>query len=176
MDPHKIRLIYFGHFENEFLGMIKEAVVNEFRLHVELKEAHLDLTEFYDAARRQYDGNKLLKKIDYSYGSDSFKTLGLFNVDIFIPILTFILGQAYLNGRSGIASSFRLDNELYGMKKDDLLYLNRFRKEVIHELGHMLGLRHCNVPTCVMRSVTYVEDIDQKSQSFCSSCRLTACL
>ena len=28
-----------------------------------------------------------------------------------------------------------------------------------------LGLIHCHVPTCVMRSSTYVEDIDQKSVS-----------
>ena len=52
------------------------------------------------------------------------------------------------------------------------LLLERFRKEAIHELGHMFGLIHCSDPVCVMRSSTYVEDIDQKSQALCPKCRV----
>jgi archaemetzincin len=102
---------------------------------------------------------------------DSSKILGLFNVDLFIPILTFIFGQAYLNGRTGIASLYRFSNERYGMTGDNQFLAERFKKEVIHELGHTFGLIHCHNQTCVMRSSTYVEDIDQKEQSFCPICR-----
>jgi archaemetzincin len=35
----------------------------------------------------------------------------------------------------------------------------------------MFGLVHCNDPVCVMRSSTYVEDIDQKNHHLCGSCR-----
>jgi archaemetzincin len=35
----------------------------------------------------------------------------------------------------------------------------------------MFGLLHCHVPDCVMRSSTYVEDLDQKSHKFCNKCR-----
>jgi archaemetzincin len=49
--------------------------------------------------------------------------------------------------------------------------MDRFQKEVIHELGHTFGLIHCHQPTCVMRSGTYVEDIDQKEQHLCAKCR-----
>jgi len=105
------------------------------------------------------------------YSTDPGKTIGLFIVDLYIPILTYIFGQAFLNGRCGIASLYRLSNERYGMSADDALLLERFKKEVIHELGHTLGLIHCHVPTCVMRSSTYVEDIDQKSAKFCPGCR-----
>ena len=95
----------------------------------------------------------------------------MFNVDLFIPILTYIFGQAFLNGRTGIASAYRLSNERYGIKTDDKLILERFIKEVIHELGHTFGLIHCHIPACVMRSSTYVEDIDQKSMHLCLNCR-----
>lgn len=171
MDLQNITLISFGYFEEDFLKNVAGAVKHEFLVSVNIKEGHLDLSEFYDPGRRQYNGVKLLKEVDYLFSSDSAKTIGLFSVDLFIPILTYIFGQAFLNGRTGIASLYRLSNERYGMNTNDELILDRLKKEVIHELGHTFGLVHCYIPTCVMRSGTYVEDIDQKSASFCLKCR-----
>jgi len=171
MDLQNITLVSFGYFEEVFLKNIAEAVEHEFLFTVDIKEGHLDLSDFYDPGRRQYNGIKLLKEVDYSFSSDSSKTIGIFNIDIFIPILTYIYGQAYLNGRAGIASLYRLSNERYGMSTDNKLILDRLTKEVIHELGHTFGLIHCHIPTCVMRSSTYVEDIDQKSASLCLRCK-----
>jgi archaemetzincin len=171
MDQQHITLISFGYFRKDILEKIAEDVRHEFHFPVNIKEGHLDLGEFYDASRRQYNGNALLKLVDAEYSSDSFKTIGLFSVDLFIPILTYIFGQAMLNGRSGIASLYRLSNERYGMPVDEVLLMDRFRKEVIHELGHAFGLIHCPVTTCVMRSSTYVEDIDQKGPNLCIKCR-----
>jgi archaemetzincin len=171
MDLQNITLIPFGYFEDDFLKDIAEAVYHEFLCFVNIKEGHLDLSEFYDPGRRQYNGTKLLKEVDSVYSSDSHKTMGLFSVDLFIPILTYIFGQAFLNGRSGIASHYRLSNERYGIASDKKFVSDRFKKEVIHELGHTFGLVHCHISTCVMRASTYVEDIDQKSANLCISCR-----
>jgi len=171
MVQQNITLIYFGYFEVDFLKNIASAVTQEFSSAASIREGHLDLSEFYDPTRRQYNGMKLLKEIDMQFATDSSKTIGLFAVDLFIPILTYIFGQAFLNGRAGIASHFRLSNERYGMDHDEVLIRSRFEKEVIHELGHTFGLIHCHVPSCVMRSSTYVEDIDQKSGNLCPKCR-----
>lgn len=171
MNLESITLISFGYFEQELLEMIVEDVEREFSLPVKTREGHLDLSEFYDSARRQYDGNRLIHEIEARFASDNEKTLGLFNVDLFIPILTYIFGQAFLGGRSGIASIYRLSNERYGIKADEKIYVDRIRKEVIHELGHTFGLIHCRNAACVMRSSTYVEDIDQKGAVLCSQCR-----
>jgi archaemetzincin len=171
MDLQNITLVSFGYFEEFFLKKIAEAADHEFLFSVNIKEGHIDLSEFYDPVRRQYNGSKLLKEVDNLYSNDSGKTLGLFNVDLFIPILTYIFGQAFLRGRTGIASLYRLSNERYGMYSEDKIILDRFKKEVIHELGHTFGLIHCHIPTCVMRSSTYVEDIDQKSMNLCLKCR-----
>ena len=171
MTPEKITLISFGYFEKGLLDKITKDVEQEFSLPVKTREGHLDLSLFFEPSRRQYDGFRLLKEVDLGFGMDSDKTMGLFNVDLFIPILTYIFGQAYLNGRAGIASIYRLKNERYGIFKDEKILVNRFSKEVIHELGHTFGLIHCYDPTCVMRSSTYVEDIDQKNHQLCSRCR-----
>jgi archaemetzincin len=171
VNPDKITLISFGYFEKELLEMIVQDVGKEFLLHVTTKEGHMHLSEFYNPVRRQYDGFRLLKEVDAKFAPESGKTIGLFDVDLFIPILTYIFGQAYLNGRAGIASIFRLRNERYGLKRDDKILVERFRKEVIHELGHAFGLIHCHDSSCVMRSSTYVEDIDQKTEHLCHNCR-----
>ena len=171
MTKQKISLISHGQFENYFLETIAEDITQEFLYPVHVEESHIDLSEFYDPTRRQYDGNRLLKFLDSFTNRETLKTLGLFRVDLYIPILTYIFGQAIFKGRTGIASIYRLKNEQYGMKMDEDLLLDRFRKVVIHELGHTFGLVHCYVPSCVMRSSTYVEDIDQKKKKLCSKCR-----
>lgn len=171
MKTDQIMIISFGYHEMELPPSLGAEISQEFWHPVKFQEGYMDLSEFYDGSRRQYDGNKLLKKVEANYASDSVKSIALFNVDLFIPILTFIYGQAYLNGRTGIASLYRLSNELYGLPKDENLFLSRAKKEIIHELGHMFGLIHCIDPNCVMRSSTYVEDIDQKSVHLCAHCR-----
>jgi archaemetzincin len=171
MALKNVTLISFAYFDEHFLADLAKSVNQEFLSPVNFKEGHLDLSEFYDPIRRQYNGSRLLKEIEEKYSTDSSKTLGLFNVDLFIPILTYIFGQAFLNGNSGIASFYRLNNERYGIATDDSIAFERFKKEVIHELGHTFGLIHCHIPTCVMRPSTYVEDIDQKSSQICVKCR-----
>lgn len=171
MKKQRIILISHGNFEKNFLEKLAGEVEREYRVPVDIEENHIDLSEFYDPMRRQYDGNSLLKKIDSIPSSPVFKKIGLFRVDLFIPILTYIFGQAAFKGTTGIVSLYRLRNEQYGMKKDEALLFDRFRKIVIHELGHTFGLIHCYIPTCVMRSSTYVEDIDQKSHNLCVRCR-----
>jgi archaemetzincin len=171
MNPDHITLISFGYSGKVLPDEIVLDVEREFSLPVMVRKGYLDLSEFYDASRRQYNANTILYKIDEEFTSDGSKTMAIFSVDLFIPILTYIFGQAFLNGRAGVASIHRLTNELYGMPKNDELLLDRFRKEVIHELGHTFGLIHCLNSTCVMRSSTYVEDIDQKGHQFCTQCR-----
>lgn len=171
MTVKNITLILFGNFEKRFLEKIINDVEREFQLTAMIRNGHLDLSEYYDPSRRQYNGNMLLKTVDNGFAMDESKILGLFNVDLFIPIFTFIFGQAFLNGRSGIASIYRLSNERYGLKPDENILIDRLRKEVIHELGHTFGLIHCHNQECVMRSSTYVEDIDQKKHFLCHKCK-----
>jgi len=171
MDRPTITLLSFARFGDDFLEKISGAVEHEYHSMVLIKEMYLDLSEFFDAGRRQYKGDKLLRAVDQLYSSETGKALGLFNIDLYIPILTYIFGQAQLGGRTGIASLYRLSNERYGIVEGGDYLAERFKKEIIHELGHLFGLIHCHTPTCVMRSSTYVEDIDQKEAKLCIRCK-----
>lgn len=167
----EIILIAHGRFEKDFLEQLANDVSVVFEIPVTVARFHHDIAPYFNAARKQYDANHLLKLLHTDYSMDSVKTLGLFHVDLYIPILTYIFGQAEYKGNAGIASVFRLRNEQYGMPGNDLLLNKRTRKVIIHELGHMFGLIHCHIPVCVMRPGTYVEDIDQKKHTFCNKCR-----
>jgi archaemetzincin len=171
LESKKIILITYGEFEADYLLDIAEEVGQEFGQPVVINSSRMDLKAFFDRDRRQYDGNRLLREIDSLPVKNAIKKVGLFRVDLFIPILTYIFGQAIYRGDTGIASLYRLKNEQYGMPPDEDLLYERFRKVIIHELGHTFGLVHCLVPNCVMRSSTYVEDIDQKRHHLCSQCR-----
>jgi archaemetzincin len=171
LEEQRIILLSCGQFDRAFLKRVALAVGNEYRTGVIAEECHLDLNPFYNPNRRQYDGDRLLRHIPLCTSSHYTKLVGLFRVDLYIPILTYIFGQAILGKSEAIASVFRLRNELYGMKQDEELLLTRTVKEVIHELGHTFGLIHCQNQACVMRSSTYVEEIDLKSSSLCAVCR-----
>ncbi len=164
-------MITNGTFEKDLLEKVSDSVYDTYTYPVYVEEGRFEINDFYDPFRRQYDANRILKVIDKVSSPQYIRKIGLVRVDLYIPVLTFIFGQAILNGNSGVASLYRLRNEQYGMKKDDAMLYDRFRKVIIHELGHTFGLVHCHTPTCVMRSSTYVEDIDQKSHLLCPSCR-----
>ena len=170
METKGITLVSHGQFEKEFLERLANDVKVVFSVPVTVEQFRHDITSFFDPARKQYDANRLLQLVHAEYAINGVKTMGLFQVDLFIPILTYIFGQAQYKGNAGIASVYRLRNEQYGMQEDEHLLYERFRKVVIHELGHSFGLIHCHVPVCVMRPGSYVEDIDQKKHLFCKKC------
>ena len=123
-----------------------------------------------DLSRRQYhSGTILVELLRHATGGNS-KLLAVTSLDLFLPILTFVFGQAQVNNRAAVYSTFRLQNEFYGLPPDpDILY-QRALKEALHELGHTFGLRHCHINPCVMNTSTYVEDIDIKPNEYCAHC------
>lgn len=171
MENQSIILITCGHFEKNITESIANDIKSLFHYTVTIKECSIDLSNYYDASRRQYNANQILQLVTELSPSYHLKAVGIFRVDLFIPILTYIFGQAALNGKTGIASLYRLRNELYGLSPNQNLLIERFRKVVIHELGHTFGLIHCSHTKCIMRSSTYVEDLDQKDILFCPNCQ-----
>ena len=171
MYKQDIILLSGSHFDKDITARIAEDIKTVYGCKVLFKDCSLDVYSYYNPGRRQYDANNIMEAVLKANPLEAKKRIGLFSVDLFIPVLTYIFGQAELNGNVGIASLYRLKNELYGLEQDKELLHERFRKVVIHEIGHTYGLLHCHSPSCVMRSSTYVEDLDQKSLHLCNKCR-----
>ena len=101
---------------------------------------------------------------------DTWRLLGVTERDLYIPILTFVFGEAQLGGASAIVSYHRLTQEFYGLPPDLDLLANRLLIESVHELGHTLHLTHCDDFRCAMAPSHAVEWIDIKDSGFCEDC------
>jgi archaemetzincin len=168
-----IEIIGFRHYLSVDVKKLCKVVENAFTMSAIFRKGVLDIGLAYDALRGQYNSNILLSLLKKITGTNynNCKFIVVTDLDLFIPILTYVFGEAELNGNFGVVSSHRLHQEYYGLQKDDFLLQSRFEKETIHELGHIFGLIHCNNSRCVMHSSTYVEDIDYKEVLFCDSCK-----
>lgn len=127
----------------------------------------LDPAPAYDAARRQYDSTRLLLELKGRYRG---AVVGATALDLFIPVLTFVFGEAELNGRVAVFSIYRLREEFYGMPPNRELLVERAVRELMHELGHMAGLAHCEDAACLMSPAHSVEQVDAKDDRYCAAC------
>jgi len=87
--------------------------------------------------------------------------------DIYHPGYNFLFGLALPKSKKAVVSLYRLRSDDY------CLELERLIKEVIHELGHILGLDHCETLKCVMNFSNTIWDVDEKNTRFCSKCTRT---
>jgi archaemetzincin len=121
----------------------------------------------FDPRRRQHASGAILKWL-LAEGPPHGRVLGVTDRDLFIPILTYVFGEAQLGGRAAVVSLARLveDVELVGPQ----LLVERLAKEAVHEVGHTFGLVHCDVPRCVMGRSPGVRDVDEKRAEPCAEC------
>lgn len=153
-----------------WIEQLEKQIHRTFGYFSRLVKPDICLEKTFDINRMQYNSSQVLMQAISKPPIDAEKILCIVDVDLFIPVLTFVFGEAQLRGIGSVVSLHRLNNKFYGLPPDKNLLTERLVKEAIHELGHNFGLVHCANQTCVMRSSTYVENVDQKTVELCSSC------
>jgi archaemetzincin len=116
----------------------------------------------YDRARGQFRAERLLAA---ARELDGRRVLGVTARDIYAKDLNFAFGVADSPGRAAVISLFRLH-----LGADGVVFRARAVKEAVHELGHTLGLGHCENPKCVMHFSNSLEDTDRKTSRLCEAC------
>ena len=89
----------------ERLGdMISDAFHRPTQLAAPLSEVNFA----FDAWRDQYSSRALLATLLQRRPAEAERILGVTRLDLFIPILTFVFGEAQLDGLAAVVSSCRL--------------------------------------------------------------------
>jgi archaemetzincin len=165
----KITLKPLGNIADEIMEELRDRVRGIFHCPVEIEAGLSDLAEAYNPERKQYFSSKLLASLKKSERDE--RVVGIADVDLYVPRLNFVFGEADIISETAIVSLYRLRQEYYGLAPKEALFLERATKEIVHELGHTFGLGHCSNNKCVMHFSNSLADTDFKEASFCSSCR-----
>ena len=138
---------------------------------IKIVDLKLDLNKAYSHDRRQYYSTQVIADALNLTERLKGKVVILVDFDLYIPVFTYVFGEAQLNGKHSIVSLCRLHEEFYTGRTNEELLFERAAKEILHELGHNFGLLHCSNWDCVMHASTDIEEVDIKGKVYCIDCR-----
>lgn len=166
----KLQLLPVGNVDTRLLEWLRQALFDKFRVPAEVLSLALDPAFALHAERQQFHSSQILAAMQRHVDKNTWRLLGVAELDLYIPILTFVFGEAQMGGPSAVVSYHRLMQQFYGLPPDLDLLANRLLIESVHELGHTLQLTHCDDFRCAMAASHAVEWIDIKDSGFCEDC------
>jgi archaemetzincin len=165
-----IAILPIGEISNEVYATIESCLHETYNADV-VRLPALPIPGYaYDARRNQYNSILIMREIIRLCPEDAMRLVAVTEEDLFIPMLTFVFGHAQLSGKVAMLSLARLRQEFYGLPALPTLLKSRLTKELLHEVGHTMGLVHCTRSDCAMALSTSVQHIDSKGSRYCHGC------
>ena len=165
-------VVPLGPVEEELLRVIEDCLRRSFGISPVRLPPRPEPREAFDPARRQFGSIPIMHALVDSCPADAERLLGVTGGDLFIPMLSFVYGQAQLQGRVALLSVARLRQEFYGLPADPEITAERAKKETLHEMGHTFGLTHCLDGSCPMALSATLQQLDRKTTNYCASCMI----
>ena len=164
-------IVPFGTIRKEVLVFLQNELSRTFGFDVRIAREEPIPQYAFNPKRNQYHSTKILEKLKGLRTKDE-RLLGIVDVDLYVPELNFVFGEADVSYGVCIISLVRLRQEFYGLPKNENLFLERALKEAVHEIGHTYRLGHCGDTRCIMHFSNSLQDTDIKGPDFCPRCKL----
>jgi archaemetzincin len=170
--PAKLVLVPLGTIERELLVGIGKMLREVFGPTVVLAPAQDRPGYAFNKDRNQYHTTAILRRLSQTPRTPaSAPVLGVTDVDLFVPDAPYVFGEADRASQVAVVSQARLATGPDGRHTDPGRLARRLQVESVHELGHLLGLSHCQDVHCAMLLSHKATDADRKGPGLCVSCR-----
>ncbi len=166
-----VHLLPVGTIDLGLLEYLRDTLPGRLKVKCEILPLTLDPASTYHPERQQFHSSEIVERMQAMIRPKDWRFLAVANVDLYIPILKYVFGEAQIGGPCALVSTFRLHQEFYGLERNQDLLKDRLLKEAVHELGHTLGLKHCEDYRCAMASSHAVEWIDLRESFLCEYCQ-----
>lgn len=164
-------MIPVGKLDETLFEIIRPIVEDTFRRSTAVHKP-LPVPKYaFNPTRGQYHSAAILKRVETLRDSAWDAAIGIVDVDLFVPEVPFIFGEADRSTRSAIISLTRLRAESGTSEARRELLVKRLIAETIHQIGLIRGLAQCPNNRCVMFYSATIQDTDKKGSSFCANCR-----
>jgi archaemetzincin len=141
--------------EKKINNLIEDSLREEYGLDTVDSGVLKPIPEAYEQEREQFNASFLLEFLIEKKKEEL--ALWIIKDDIYVEGMNFIFGLAmYYKG--AVLSIFRLNSE------------ELIKKEAIHEIGHVLGLEHCE-NSCVMKFSNSLYEAELKPLHLCEDCK-----
>ncbi|MFH0929592.1 MAG: archaemetzincin family Zn-dependent metalloprotease [Candidatus Aenigmatarchaeota archaeon] len=172
-----LRIVPVSIIPQRVLDMVQSEIETVLRIKCRIMPKLAIPEDSFNRWRKQHNAGTILTKLSsesaVKFIDKSIPTVMLIDSDLYYEGLNFVFSLENPTISCFIVSIARMRPEFYDEKPDINLLAERATKEVIHEIGHHLGLRHCTNMECVMCFSPSVGDIDAKQKYFCESCKIS---
>lgn len=169
-NPSKIIYIQpLGYVDTMTVKIIKKEVESFYGFKCEVRKEIKLTDDILATSKKRYEANKILTKYKSSENILLITEKDIAYHDKNRNVKEWgIIGLGYRPGTVCIVSTYRIKRNV-----SDYIFTDRLRKVSLHEIGHNLGIDHCDKdPHCLMNDANgTVRKIDKEKIYLCKYCR-----